>query len=75
MTLAKLKQLSYLNGVIQEAHRFAFDLTRRNARVRPDKPMRYNDEASWRRYTFPPGTSVTLSTLLVHAHESRTLHP
>ncbi|KAI0417114.1 cytochrome P450 family protein [Xylaria grammica] len=70
MTLAKLKQLSYLNAVIQEAHRFGFDRKGRNARVRPDKPMRYNDEASWRRYTFPPGTSVSISTLLVHVHQS-----
>ncbi|KAI0516853.1 cytochrome P450 family protein [Xylaria bambusicola] len=68
-TLAELDKLPYLNAVIQEAHRLSFGLTGRNARVCPDESLHYIDEATGRRYTFPPGTSLSISTLLVHANE------
>lgn len=68
-TLAELENLPYLNGVIQEAHRLGFGLTGRNARISPDKPIFYEDKATERRYTFPAGTSISVSTYLVHANE------
>ncbi|KAI0972791.1 cytochrome P450 family protein [Xylaria arbuscula] len=67
-TVAELEKLPYLNGVIQEAHRLGFGLTGRNARVCPDKAIYYRDEISGRRYEFPPGTSISVSTFLVHAN-------
>ncbi|KAI1076111.1 cytochrome P450 family protein [Whalleya microplaca] len=68
-TLAQLKQLPYLNGIIQEAHRLGFGLTGRNARVSPDQPIIYTDKMSRQTWTLPPGTSISISTLLVHANE------
>ncbi|KAI1767418.1 cytochrome P450 family protein [Hypoxylon sp. FL1150] len=69
-TLVQLEQLPYLNGVIQEAHRLAFGLTGRNARVSPDQPITYTDKSTGRAYILPPGTSISTSTLLVHANEN-----
>ncbi|KAI1382876.1 cytochrome P450 family protein [Hypoxylon trugodes] len=68
-TLIQLEQLPYLNGVIQEAHRLAFGLTGRNARVSPDQPVDYTDLSTGHTYVIPSGTSISTSTLLVHANE------
>ncbi|KAI1880828.1 hypothetical protein JX265_001068 [Neoarthrinium moseri] len=68
-TLAQLLQLPYLNDVVQETHRLAFGVTGRNARVSPDQPTTYVDKSTARTFTFPPGTSMSTSTLLVHANE------
>ncbi|KAI8965300.1 cytochrome P450 family protein [Daldinia sp. FL1419] len=68
-TLTELEQLPYLNGIIQEAHRLSFGLTGRNARVSPDLPITYSDKTTGRTFILPAGTSVSTSTLLVHANE------
>jgi cytochrome P450 len=61
-------QLPYLNGVIQEAHRLSFGLTGRNPRVAPDEPIVYHSGS--KTFTFPPGTPLSTSTLLVHTNEA-----
>lgn len=63
-------QLPYLSGVIQEAHRLSFGLTGRNPRVCPDKPIVYRSADNRTSYTFPPGTPLSTSTLLVHTNEA-----
>lgn len=68
-TPVQLEQLPYLNGVIQEAHRLTFGLTGRNARVSPDHPITYSDRSTGHAYILQPGTSISTSTLLVHANE------
>jgi cytochrome P450 len=68
-TLTQLSQLPYLNGIIQEAHRLSFGLTGRNPRISPDDPIKYTDKSTGRVYILPAGTSISSSTLLVHADE------
>jgi cytochrome P450 len=68
-SLAELEKLPYLNGIIQEAHRLTFGLTGRNARVCPDQTLKYTDKSSGKTYTFPPGTPLSASSLLVHTNE------
>jgi cytochrome P450 len=66
----RLEQLPYLAAIIQEAHRLTFGLTGRNPRMCPDETLMYTDTTSGAAkastYTFPPGTSLSMSTLVVH---------
>ncbi|KAI3322538.1 cytochrome P450 [Xylariaceae sp. AK1471] len=66
-TPAQLEQLPYLSAIIQEAHRLSFGLTGRNPRVCPDNVITYSGETA--TYAFPPGTSLSASTLLIHTDE------
>jgi cytochrome P450 len=68
-TLSELEQLPYLNGIIQEAHRLGFGLTGRNPRISPNEPIKYKDRLTGRLWVFPPGTSISISTLVVHTNE------
>lgn len=73
ITVAKLEKLPYLSAIIEEAHRLTFGLTGRNARVCPDEALVYTDNngpGTPRTYTFPPGTSLSASTLLIHTDEA-----
>ncbi|KAI1152511.1 cytochrome P450 [Nemania diffusa] len=67
---AERERLPYLSAIAQEAHRLTFGLTGRNARVCPDEAILYKDKKSGRTYTFPPGTSLSASTLVIHTDES-----
>ncbi|KAI0854976.1 cytochrome P450 [Xylaria cubensis] len=69
-TAAELERLPYLSAIVQEAHRLTFGLTGRNARVCPDEPILYKDKERGQTYTFPPGTSLSVSTLVIHTDES-----
>ncbi|KAI8623360.1 cytochrome P450 [Xylariaceae sp. FL1651] len=68
--VAELERLPYLSAITQEAHRLTFGLTGRNARVCPDEPLTYKDKERGNTYTFPPGTSLSVSTLVIHTDES-----
>ncbi|KAI8947359.1 cytochrome P450 [Xylaria longipes] len=67
-TAAELESLPYLSAITQEAHRLTFGLTGRNARVCPDEPIVYKKPGQ--SYVFPPGTSLSVSTLVIHTDES-----
>ncbi|KAF2966238.1 hypothetical protein GQX73_g7361 [Xylaria multiplex] len=67
---AELERLPYLSAITQEAHRLTFGLTGRNARVCPDEPITYKNKERGQAYTFPPGTSLSASTLVIHTDES-----
>ncbi|KAJ8121942.1 hypothetical protein ONZ43_g1731 [Nemania bipapillata] len=70
-TAAELECLPYLSAVAQEAHRLTFGLTGRNARVCPDEPIVYKlKNKPGQSYVFPPGTSLSVSTLVIHTDES-----
>ncbi|KAM7212512.1 Trichodiene oxygenase [Rhypophila decipiens] len=72
-TAQQLEQLPYLSGIIHEAHRLTFGLTGRNPRVCPDETLVYTDTTSTttpKTYPIPPGTSISVSTLLIHTNES-----
>jgi cytochrome P450 len=63
----RLEQLPYLAAIVREAHRLTFGLSGRNPRVCPDETLTYTDKAS--TYVFPPGTSLSVSTLVIHTDE------
>ncbi|KAH9883683.1 cytochrome P450 [Xylariomycetidae sp. FL2044] len=68
---AQLERLPYLSAIIQEAHRLSFGLTGRNPRICPDETIVYErDSSTGRAYAFPPGTSLSVSTLVLHTDES-----
>ncbi|KAI0112038.1 cytochrome P450 [Nemania sp. FL0031] len=70
-TSAELERLPYLSAITQEAHRLTFGLTGRNARVCPDEPIVYRDKSkAGQTYVFPPGTSLSVSTLVIHIDET-----
>ncbi|KAI0189470.1 cytochrome P450 [Astrocystis sublimbata] len=67
-TATELERLPYLSAVAQEAHRLTFGLTGRNPRICPDEEIIY--DAPGCSYTFPRGTSLSASTLVIHTDES-----
>ncbi|KAI8626899.1 cytochrome P450 [Xylariaceae sp. FL1651] len=70
-TVAQLERIPYLSAVTQEAQRLTFGLTGRNLRVCPDEPIVYEyNKALGQTYTFPQGTYLSVSTLVVHTDES-----
>ncbi|KAI2629785.1 cytochrome P450 [Hypoxylon sp. NC1633] len=70
-TAAQLERLPYLSTIMQEAHRLTFGLTGRNPRVCPDETVVYaHDKDPRQTYSFPPGTSLSVSTLVIHTDES-----
>lgn len=70
-TAAQLERLPYLSAIVQEAHRLTFGLTGRNPRVCPDETIVYaHNKDPGQTYAFPPGTSLSVSTLVIHTDES-----
>lgn len=67
---AELERLSCLSAITQEAHCLTSGLTGRNARACPDESLIYEDKERGKEYTFPPGTSLSVPTLVVHTNES-----
>ncbi|KAL5384587.1 hypothetical protein PMIN06_012506 [Paraphaeosphaeria minitans] len=59
-SLARLENLSYLNAVVQEVHRFSHGVVGRLERVSPDEPVQYED------WVIPAGTPVSMTSLLQH---------
>ncbi|CAG8895011.1 unnamed protein product [Penicillium egyptiacum] len=58
--LAKLEQLPYLTGVVNEALRLSFGLISRPPRVAPDESLVYQ------KYAIPPGTPVSTSSYFMN---------
>lgn len=63
-SLAVLEKLPYLSAVIQESLRLCNPVTHRLCRKFPDKELRYQD------FVIPPGWTVSMTSILIHADES-----
>lgn len=76
-TAAQLERLPYLSAVALEAHRLTFGLTGRNPRLCPDETIVYDNRSAsgGTSYSFPPGTSLSVSTLVIHTDESLFSNP
>ena len=61
--LQTLQDLPYLTAIILEGLRLSHPITHRLARSFPNKPLRYGDK------TIPPGTTVYMTSLLMHENE------
>ncbi|KAL4925323.1 cytochrome P450 [Aspergillus undulatus] len=62
--LVQLEQLPYFTGVMLEGIRLSYGVTARLPRISPHQPLTYKD------WTIPPGTPVSMSCLLMHHDES-----
>ncbi|KAI4284772.1 MAG: hypothetical protein L6R38_001172 [Xanthoria sp. 2 TBL-2021] len=60
LSLVKLEKLPYLSAVRLEILRFSYGVSHRLQRVCPDQAIQYYD------YTLPPGTSISMSSPLIH---------
>lgn len=58
--VSDFEKLPYLNAVIKESLRLAYGVSLRLPRVSPDKEMVYE------QWTIPKGTSVSMTTVLIH---------
>lgn len=61
-SLMDLEKLPYLTAVIKEALRLSYGSTSRFIRVNPHSKLNYGD------YVFPPGTTVSMSAMLLCEH-------
>ena len=59
-TLIQLDQLPYFGAVIKEGLRLAHAITHRNARVAPDRALRFQE------WIIPPAAAVSMTAFLVH---------
>jgi cytochrome P450 len=64
LALPDLEKLPYLTAVIKEGLRLSYGATVRLPRVCPDATLRYKD------WIIPAGTSVSVSTVMMHHDES-----
>lgn len=68
VTMAKLEQLPYLTGCVQECIRLSYGVSSRLQRIAPDETLIFNDgKKDW---AIPPGTPVGMTSVLVHHDES-----
>ena len=67
--LQTLQDLPYLTAVICEGLRLSHPITHRMARSFPNKTLRYGS------YEIPPGTTVFMTSLLIHENEDIFLDP
>lgn len=58
--LVKLEHLPYLTAVIKEGLRLTHAISHRNARVAPNRTLKFQ------RWTIPPGTLVSMTTYFLH---------
>jgi cytochrome P450 len=70
LPLPVLEQLTYLNAVIKEGLRLTYGVSCRLARIDPDNPIEYVDQATNRTWHIPAGTPVGLTSVQIHHDES-----
>jgi cytochrome P450 len=68
-SLPQLEKLPYLTGIIQEALRLSYGVASRLQRISPDKPLTFT-ESSGKIWIIPPGTPVSMTSVLIHHDES-----
>ncbi|KAH7380825.1 cytochrome P450 [Cadophora sp. MPI-SDFR-AT-0126] len=62
--LIQLEKLPFLTGVIKESLRLSYGPSLRLPRIDPEKPIQFHD------WVIPPGTSVSMTTVLMHHDEN-----
>ena len=62
--LAKLEKLPYFSAVISEGLRLAYGVSHRLGRASPDVALSFHGQ------TIPPGTTVTMTSVLIHDNPS-----
>jgi cytochrome P450 len=67
-SMAKLEQLPYLTGVVQECIRLSYGVCTRLQRIAPDETLLFNDGT--KDWTIPPGMPVSMTSVLMHHDES-----
>ena len=70
ISLAVLEKCQYLVGVVQEALRLSYGTSARLQRISPDKEMIFHDQTSKKDWVIPPGTPVSMASVLVHQDPS-----
>lgn len=69
LLLPQLERLPYLTGIIQEALRLSYGVASRLQRISPDKALIFS-EAKGKTWVIPPGTPVSMTSVLIHHDES-----
>ena len=69
VTWTQLEKLPYLTAVVTEGLRWSYGVTHRLQRISPDVPLRYD------KWIIPPGTPVSMSTVLMHNNEEHFPNP
>ncbi|KAL2018247.1 hypothetical protein VTK56DRAFT_1154 [Thermocarpiscus australiensis] len=67
--LATLEGLPYLTAVIKEGVRLIYGNSMPHFRVDPDGPLVYKDGKTGKTWVIPPGTSVGMTSVLLHHNE------
>ncbi|MCJ1465427.1 hypothetical protein MMC07_004045 [Pseudocyphellaria aurata] len=62
--LREIEQLPYLTCVLLEGLRLSYGLATRLPRIAPDRIIKYRD------FDIPPGTPVSMSSMLIHHNEN-----
>ena len=68
--LPSLEKLPYLGAVVQEAVRISYGVSTRLQRISPDKPLRFTDIKTGKKWTIPMNTPVGMTSTLIHHDES-----
>ena len=68
--LNELEKCTYFTGVIQEAIRLSYGVASRLQRISPDKALVFHDEKKHKDWTIPPGTPVSMTSVLIHQDPS-----
>ncbi|KAL1856024.1 hypothetical protein Plec18170_003892 [Paecilomyces lecythidis] len=69
LLLPQLERLPYLTGIIQEALRLSYGVASRLQRISPDKALIFS-EPKGKTWVIPPGTPVSMTSVLIHHDES-----
>ncbi|KAJ9300365.1 hypothetical protein DTO271G3_2482 [Paecilomyces variotii] len=70
LLLPQLERLPYLTGVIQEALRLGYGVASRLSRICPDKALIFAESGGGKTWVIPPGTPVSMTSVLIHHDES-----
>lgn len=65
LDLVTIERLPYLSAIIQESLRLSYGLVSRQPRISPDEVITYVDPATGQEWRIPPGTPVSMTSLLV----------
>ena len=61
-----LENCPYFTGIIQEAIRLSYGVASRLQRISPDKTLFFYDQYSQKDWIIPPGTPVSMTSVLIH---------
>ncbi|KAI1110471.1 cytochrome P450 [Nemania sp. NC0429] len=68
--LTSLENLPYMTAVIKESVRLIYGNSTPHFRVDPEQPLAYTDKTSGKTWVIPAGTSVGMTSVLLHHDEA-----